>query len=97
MTTKQKAIALATKLNVSLFRDGYNSIQADAPHGYIFETDLHSLVCEDWKDLYERLTQNTIEPCEDKECYTCHNEERMNINDYANWMNWELILDGGKF
>jgi|TARA_R100000479_G_scaffold32239_1_gene13060 hypothetical protein len=98
MKYKSKAIELMNKHNIEYCPDGkytYETclftnirtkilyIDIDAPYGYRFEPELHSLVCEGWQDAYYRVLgylddEHGLEKCDNKcgEHYECwRNEE----------------------
>ena len=81
-----------------MFKGDGDEIHADAPHGYCFDVDLHSLVCFGWKDTLERIVAYGVQKCEMPECDTCTgHEQRKTPEQYAEWMNWELIYGSPKF
>ncbi len=95
---RKKAIQLAKELGVALFKDGTGTIQADAPHGYLFTgSGCHYIICNGWADVLERMGYG-IEKCDEPECETCEPQERKKTaKEFAEWMNWELIVDSDKF
>lgn len=101
MTKKQRALHEAAKLNLAIFRsyDNPRLFHVDAPYGFVFSEGLHYMVCDSWEDILTRISDG-IEKCEDTECDVCHPEEGPNTltaAEYAEWMNWELILDSPTF
>lgn len=86
MTHKQKALHLAAQWGITIFK-------SDAPpQSIITGTDCHYIICFGWDDVSQRISLG-IEPCEDTEC-VCREESIRTPEEYAQWMNWELIYKG---
>jgi len=46
-------------------------IEVFAPDGYTFDGDIHSMICNGWRDVVERLNESRIEKCHFENCEVC--------------------------
>lgn len=60
-TVKQKAITLLRDKNCTFIHDEIARIEILPPEGYVFDGDLHSMFCNDWEDVIERLSSCSID------------------------------------
>lgn len=95
-TVKQRALRVAKELGVTIFKDSWGEFHVDAPYGYIFEPDLHYMICTDWQDIIDRIGTK-LDKCEEPECDVCDAPTDMDAKRYAAYMGWELILDSETF
>jgi len=67
MTVKQKALKLIKErkctyeINWHPYGGFIRDIDVCAPEGYLFDGELTSLVCKDWKDVLDRLPYYNLE------------------------------------
>jgi hypothetical protein len=59
-TVKQNALKLIQEKGCTFSQDIYN-IEVFAHEGWVFDGELHSLICTDWKDVIGRLSSCSIE------------------------------------
>lgn len=87
-----KLIQFAKQHKLTVYKGKNEGFYVDMPLGHHIDGDLHTLVCFKEQEIYDEVGDgSTIEPCTDSSCELCIDRTQMTPEEYAEWMEWELI------
>lgn len=87
-----KLIQFAKQHKLTIYKAQRDQFIVDLPIGYMIDPDLHHIACFTEQEVYDRIGNGSaIKSCTTLDCELCHDQLDMTDEEYAEWMDWELL------